>query len=73
MFISKGPKKSFFELLMKEKKEIPASNKYKSWIKPKIKGSVKLTSSKASILECISFEKSKIPAPNKYEPYKSLA
>lgn len=73
MYVSKGPKKSFLDLLIKKKNEIPAPNKYKSWIKPKILGCTNLKSSKASILECISFEKSKIPAPNKYEPYKGLA
>ena len=73
MFISKGKKQSYIDLLIKNKKDIPAPNKYKSWIKPKIKGNTKLTSSKASILECISYEKSTIPAPNKYEPFKSLA
>jgi len=71
--IPKEKKQTFIDKIMTEKKKIPAPNKYDSWIEPRVKGCVKLKSSKCSILESIAFEKKAIPGPNKYDYFKGLA
>ena len=71
--IPKEKKETYIDKIMQQKKQIPAPNKYQSWIKPRVKGCVKLKSSKCSILDSIAFEKKAIPGPNKYDYFKGLA
>lgn len=71
--IPKDDKGGFIDLLMAEKKKIPAPSKYNAWIKPKILGNYKQKDIKATVIDSIAFEKAFVPAPNKYNCFKSLA
>lgn len=70
--IPKDEKGGFIDVIQKQKKDIPAPNKYNPQKKYKLLGNYKLTNSKTTIIDSIAFEKAFVPPPNKYN-YKDLA
>lgn len=71
--IPKDDKGGFIDMIMKEKKKIPAPSKYNAWLRPKILGNYKNNESKQTVIDSIALEKAYVPAPNKYDCFKSLA
>jgi hypothetical protein len=64
---------SFLDIVIAQKKAIPAPSAYNQWLAPKIKGNYTSSLDKFTITESHAHEKLAVPAPNRYTPYQDLA
>lgn len=71
--IPKENNSSMVQMIEKHAREVPAPNKYNTFKKVKIKGTIKSSLPKFTFIQSIAFDKKGIPGPNVYKPEKGLA